>query len=98
MLNAMSRYLDVLCFPTLFPSSKFGEHHSSQKITKSRLMNKDRRFRKEDQVCIYLLWQKEMHKIAAGVYNFLKGTHQHALPVGELMDRVSMSDDDVKRI
>ena len=49
MLNAMSRYLDVLCFPTLFPSSKFGEHHSSQKITKSRLMNKDRRFRKEDQ-------------------------------------------------
>ena len=31
--NAMSRYLDVLCFPTLFPSGKFGEHHSRKNVS-----------------------------------------------------------------
>ena len=37
-----------------------------------------------------------MRELAAGVYNFLKGTRQHALPVGEFMDRVSRSDDVVE--
>ena len=67
-------------------------------FTKSRLMNNDGRFRKDDQYVFYLLWQKEMGELAAGVYNFLKGTRQHALPVGESMDRVSRSDDVVTTV
>ena len=59
-------------------------------------MNKDGKFRKDDQYVFYLLWQKEMRELAAGVYNFLKGTRQHALTVGEFMDRVSRSDDVVE--
>ena len=35
-------------------------------------------------------------RLTAGVYNFLKGTRQHALPVGEFMDRGSRFDDVVE--
>ena len=48
----------------------------------SRLLNKDGRFHKDDQYVFYLLWQKEMRELQAGVYNLLKGTRQHAMPVG----------------
>ena len=63
---------------------------------KSRLLHKDGRFRKDDQYVFYLLWQKEMGQLAAGVCNFLKGTRQHAMPVGEFMDRVSNSDEHIE--
>ena len=59
-------------------------------------LNKDSRFRKDDQYIFYLLWQKEMQEISAGVYNLLKSTRQHAMPVGEFVDRVSTSDDEVE--
>ena len=48
--NALSnrlKFLDVLCFPTLFPSGRFGESHerdvhiSSSEIVKSRLLHND---------------------------------------------------------
>ena len=65
---------------------------------KSRLLNKDSHFRQYSQYVFYLLWQKEMREIAAGVYNLMKGTHQHALPVGEFMDRVSSSDEDIEAV
>ena len=96
------KHLDVLCFPTLFPSGKFGESHNRlipilvSEFAKSRLLNKDSRFRKECQYFLFLLWKKEMWELAAGVYNLMKGTRKHALPVGEFMDRVSTSDEDVE--
>ena len=92
----------MLCFPTLFPSGRFGESYdhstpiSPSEYAKSRLLNKDSCFRKDSQYVFYLLWQKEMCEIAAGVYNLMKGTHQHALPVGEFMDRVSSSEEDIE--
>ena len=33
-------------------------------------------------------------EISAGVYNLLKSTRQHAMPVGEFVDRVSTSDEE----
>ena len=91
----------MCCASTLFPSGRFGESHprevpiSPSEFAKSHI-NKDSRFRKDSQYIFYLLWQKEMRELAAGVYNLLKGTRQHALPVGELMARVSNSDHDVE--
>ena len=81
-LSNKFKYLDVLCFPTLFGES----HPRRQRITpsefvKSRLMNKDRRFRKEGQYVFYLLWQKELRELGSGIYNLLKGTRQHPMPV-----------------
>ena len=37
-----------------------------------------------------------MRELAAGVYNLMKGTRRHALPVGEFMDILSSSDEDVE--
>ena len=37
-----------------------------------------------------------MRELAAGVYNLMKGTRRHALPVGEFMDRLSAYDEDVE--
>ena len=71
--NAMSnklKHLDVLCFPTLFPSGKFGESHdrsvpiSLSEFGKSHLLNKDSRFRKDPQYVFFLLWQKELREFA----------------------------------
>ena len=92
----------MLCFPTLFPSGRFGESYprktpiSPSEYVKSRLLNKDSRFRKDPQYVFYLLWQKEMREIAAGVYNLLRSTRQHAISVTDFMDRVSQSDEDIE--
>ena len=83
-LSNKLKYLDVLCFPTLFPSGRFGESHprkvhiSLSEFAKSQLLNKDGRFRKDDQYIFYLLWQKEMREISAGVYN-VQGNVQYLL-------------------
>ena len=37
-----------------------------------------------------------MRELQAGVYNLLKSTHRHALPVGQCMDRVNASDEEVE--
>ena len=66
---------------------------SLSEFVKSCLLNRDSRFCKDNH---YLLWQKEMRELAAGVYNLMKGTRQHALPVGDFMDRVSNSDENVE--
>ena len=101
-LDNRQKCLDVMCFPTLFPSGRFGEHYLHEvKIThseyaKSRLLNKDSRFRKEAAYVFYLLWQKEMRELASGVYNLLKSTTQQRMPVGLFLDKVSASDPDVE--
>ncbi|KAL5503511.1 hypothetical protein EMCRGX_G010470 [Ephydatia muelleri] len=48
-IQSRQRHLDVMCFPTLFPSGQFGEFHprdkhvSASEYAKSRLLNKDSR-------------------------------------------------------
>ena len=101
-LSNKLKQLDVMCFPSLFLSGRFGEGYerdvklTSSKYVKSRLLHKDGRFSKDDQCVFYLLWQKEMGQLAAGVCNLLKGTRQHAMPVGEFMNRVSNSDEHIE--
>ena len=54
-LSNKLKHLDMLCFPTLFPSGRFGESHdrstpiSLSEFVKSRLLNRDSRFRKDSQ-------------------------------------------------
>ena len=68
-ISNKQQYLDVICFPGLFLTSTFGEYHPWQsklgfsEYVKSRLVNKDDRFRKNAQYVFYLLWQKEMRQL-----------------------------------
>ncbi|KAL5502532.1 hypothetical protein EMCRGX_G009328 [Ephydatia muelleri] len=101
-IESRQRHLDVMCFPTLFPSGQFGEFHpremhlSASEYAKSRLLNKDSRFRKDPQYVFFLLWQQEMRQIAAGIYNVLKTTSKGKVPVHEFLSRVSNSDEGVE--
>ena len=60
-IDNRQQYLDVMCFPVLFPTGKFGEFHpwqeklSHSEYIKSRLLNRDSRFRKAPQYVFYLL-------------------------------------------
>ena len=80
-----------MCFPVLFPTGKFGEFHPRQEklshseYIKSRLLNKDARFCKDAQYEFYLLWQKEMRELLAGVYSLLKSTRRQAMSVIKLL-------------
>ena len=95
-------HLDVACFPTLFPSGRFGEFHaralklSLAEYVKSRLLNKDCRFRKDAQYVFFLLWQHEIKQLSAGIYNLLKSI-KSAIPVGAFLSKVSKSDEEVER-
>ena len=92
-------HLDAMCFSVLFPTGEFGEFHprreklSPTEYIKSRLLNKDSRFRKDPQYVFYLLWQKEMRGISAGVYNLLKSTRRQSVSVGKLLYQVNTSDE-----
>ena len=88
-----------MCFPVLFPTGQFGEHHPRQvklshsEYVKSRLLNKDSRYRKDPQYVFFLLWQKEMHEISAGVCNLLKSTRRRPMSVSALLHVVETRDE-----
>ena len=63
-LDNRLKYLYVMCFPVLFPNGQFGQYYprtvqiSHNEYVKSRLLNKDSRFRKDPQYVFYLLFSK----------------------------------------
>ena len=99
-IDNRQQYLDVMCFPTLYPTGRFGKYHprevkiSHSEFDKCRLLNKDSRFRKDPQYVFYLLWQKEMRELSAGVYNLLKQSRvNQRITVGTLLSNVEANDE-----
>ena len=101
-LDNRQKFLDVMCFTHPFPSGRFGEFHprelkiSSSEYAKSRLLNKDSRFRKDPQYVFFLLWQKELWELSAGVYNLMKRTEHQRMSVQLFLDKVSHADESVE--
>ena len=99
-IDNRQQYLDAMCFPVRFPDGRFGKYHPSEvKVShsaydKQRLLNKDSRFRKDPQYVFYLLWQKEMRELSAGVYNLLKQSRaSQRMTVGSLLSNVQRNDE-----
>ena len=90
-LDNRLKFLDVLCFPVLFPSGKYGEFHPREvKLTfseyiKSRLLNQDARFRKSPEFISFYLWQKELRELSSGICNVMKTTGKHGLSVKDFL-------------
>ena len=89
-----------MCFPVLFRMEKSESMTnvkktsiSHSKYIKSRLLNKDSRFRKDPQYVFYLLRQKELRELAAGVYNVLQSNVGNPRSVHELLHNVNVSDE-----
>ena len=97
-LDNRQKHLDVLCFPTLFPTGRYGEFHPrSVKLTfseylKSRLMNSDSRFRKSPEFVFYYLWQKELRELSSGIYNVLKSSSRRSHTVKQFVDGINSAD------
>ena len=97
-LDIHLKYLDVLCFPTLFPSGRYGEYHTRpvklafSEYIKSRIMNADSRFRKSPEYLFYCLFQKEMRQLAESIYNVLDSTGKRHLTVKQFMEGIHSSD------
>ena len=59
-IDSRQKYLDIMCFPTLFPDRNFSQYHdrlkknSHSEYIKSRLLNKDSCFRKDPRYVFYL--------------------------------------------
>ena len=91
-------FLDVLCFPTLFPNVHFGEFHPHvEKLTfaeyvKSRLLNKDSRYRKNAEFVVYYLWKKELRELSAGIYNVLSSCGRRDLTAKQFLDNINKCD------
>ena len=86
-LSNRQEHLDVMCFPTLFSTGKFGKNHPREvKIShseKSRLLNK------------ILIWQKEMRKFSAGVYNVMKKSNRiHQMTASSLLSKCNVQSND----
>ena len=102
-IDSRQQHLDVMCFPILFPNGNFGEHYprkvkiTSSEFMKSRLLNKDSRFRKDPQCVFYLLWQTELRQLSAAIYNLMRsGKHKHGLTVNQLLNGISSSCENVE--
>ena len=97
-LDNRQKYLDVLCFPLLFPTGRYGEFHpravklSFSEYLKSKLMNCDSRFRKNPEFVFYYLWQKEMRELSGGIYNVLNSTSRRHQTVKQFVDGINGSD------
>ena len=64
-IESRQSHLDVMCFPTLFPSGRYGKFHpreqhiSASEYAKSRVLNKDGHFRKDAQYVFFLYWHQD---------------------------------------
>uniref|UniRef100_A0A1X7VJS4 Uncharacterized protein n=1 Tax=Amphimedon queenslandica TaxID=400682 RepID=A0A1X7VJS4_AMPQE len=67
-IDNRQEHLDLLCFPTIFPTGQYGEHHPRQsypaqtlsfsEYVKSRLLNKKLLILKKSFIFFALLWIK----------------------------------------
>ena len=79
--QSYQKHLDSMCFSELFPIGEFGEYHDHEtpltnaKYIKSRLKNKDSRYRKKAEYIFYLHDQKVKNR-AECRYHQLAGEHQ----------------------
>ena len=64
-IDNRQQHLEVMCFPVLFPTGRFGKYHPREvkichsEYVKSRLLNKDSRFRKDHSTCSICFGRKK---------------------------------------
>uniref|UniRef100_A0A1X7V192 Helitron helicase-like domain-containing protein n=1 Tax=Amphimedon queenslandica TaxID=400682 RepID=A0A1X7V192_AMPQE len=81
-IDNTQEHLDVLCFPTLFPTRQYGEHHPRQsypaqtlsfsEYIKFRLFNKDSRFCRNHSYCLHYYGLKINKALKTGISNLFK--------------------------
>ena len=97
-LDSRLKFLDAMCFPTLFPTGRFGEFHPREvtlpfsEYVKSRLLNQDSRFRKSPEFVFFCFWQKQLRELSSGICNAMKRVGKHNMSVKDFLSKVDSSD------
>ena len=88
-----------MCFPSLFPTGKYGHHHPREvklpfaEYFKSRLLNEDSRFRKSPEFIFYCLWQKEL---STGICNLMKRLGKQEVSAKQLLQKIECNDNELE--
>uniref|UniRef100_A0A1X7TTM4 Helitron helicase-like domain-containing protein n=1 Tax=Amphimedon queenslandica TaxID=400682 RepID=A0A1X7TTM4_AMPQE len=104
-IDNRQEHLDLLCFPTLFPTGQYGEHNSRQsypaqtlsfsEYIKSRLLNKDSRFRRNHSYCLHYYGLKINKALKTGIYNLLKTSRGNVgQTVAEILEKINVLDEE----
>uniref|UniRef100_A0A1X7VCQ4 Uncharacterized protein n=1 Tax=Amphimedon queenslandica TaxID=400682 RepID=A0A1X7VCQ4_AMPQE len=104
-IDNRQEHLDLLCFPTLFPTRQYGEHHPRQRYPaqtlsfseyiKSRLLNKDSRFHKNHSYCLHYYGLKINKALKTGIYNLLKTSRGNVgQTVAEILEKINVLDEE----
>uniref|UniRef100_A0A1X7UYM4 Uncharacterized protein n=1 Tax=Amphimedon queenslandica TaxID=400682 RepID=A0A1X7UYM4_AMPQE len=104
-IDNRQEHLDLLCFPTLFPTGQYGEHHPRQsypaqtlsfiEYIKSRLLNKDSRFRRNHSYCLHYYGLKINKALKTGIYNLLKTSRGNVgQTVAEILEKINVLDEE----
>ena len=93
-MDHRQKFLDVMCFPALFPDGQFGKFHpreekvSPAEYIKYRLWNVDPRFRKDPQYIFFLLSHKEKRELKEGIYNVMNSSKTEATSVRNFLQNL----------
>ena len=101
-LDNRLKFLDVLYFPVLFPSGKYGKFHPRKVILtfseyiKSCLFNQDASFQKSPELTFFYLWQKELRELSSGIYDVMKTTEKHGLSVKDFLKGIDSCNEQIE--
>uniref|UniRef100_A0A1X7TD74 Helitron helicase-like domain-containing protein n=1 Tax=Amphimedon queenslandica TaxID=400682 RepID=A0A1X7TD74_AMPQE len=104
-IDNRQEHLDLLCLPTLFPTGQYGEHHPRQsypaqtlsfsEYIKSKVLNKDSRFRRNRSYCLHYYGLKINKALKTGIYNLLKTSRGNVgQTVAEILEKIIVLDEE----
>lgn len=95
-LDNREKYLDLLCFPDLYPFGINGQHENrptklhDHEFIKCRLMSKHSQYRLNMQYLFYLLNDANMPQLGRGIYHKLNVTNsQDRYTAAEYLEAIS---------
>uniref|UniRef100_A0A1X7UC60 Uncharacterized protein n=1 Tax=Amphimedon queenslandica TaxID=400682 RepID=A0A1X7UC60_AMPQE len=100
-IDNRQEHLDLLCFPTLFPTGQYGEHHHRQsypaqtlsfsEYIKSRILNKNPQFHRNHSYRLHYYGLNINKALKTGIYNLLKTSRGNvAQTVAEILEKINV--------
>jgi hypothetical protein len=103
-LGLWDRQLDLMCFPTLFPRGRFGKYEErtfcplgEAEYRVSRLLNKDPRYRLDQQYLFHLLHDSEIKALSSSIAYMLRTKRRQANTVRGVLDQADARASDLER-
>ena len=96
-------HLDVMCFPTLFPTGRFGEFHPRKvklnlaEYIKSRILSEDSRYRLCHSYLFYYLKIKQIKELKGGIFKLLNTVKGAPMTAAQFIDQVNMNGEHLEK-